>query len=122
MDHAESSPETKDRLDLRKQEVVFVGSRANNKSRFFPIIAPLCVLLCMAGAWAYLATLGAISRGWPLLAFVTFVMGVALIWRHRWVYWLCSGSSLFSVMAAFMATESQFSWVTLSFLYLFVTA
>jgi hypothetical protein len=85
-----------------------------------PTLLILGLLICLGSFGLYLSPWAPASKAWLLVPLM--VMGLALIWRYRWMYWLSSGSSVIGLLAAFMATESNLSVTALSFLYLFVRA
>jgi len=97
-----------------------MGIQKNNNSSSVLIFFLLGLLLCAASLGLYLSPWGAASRVWLLMPFMVVVIGLALVWRCRWMYWLSSSSSLIGVLLVFMATESNLSLTALSFLYLFV--
>jgi hypothetical protein len=97
-----------------------MGAQKDQKSLHVPMFILFGVLIGAGSLGLYLSPWRPASTTWLLVPFMTLVTGLALVWRHRWMYWLSSSGSLIGLLAAFMATESNLSRTTLSFLYLFV--
>jgi hypothetical protein len=93
-----------------------VGTQKNNNA----LSVLMFLLLGAASLGLHLSPWGAASKAWLLVPVIAVVIGLALVRRYRWMYWLSSGSSLIGVLGVFMATESNLSLTALSFLYLFV--
>lgn len=97
-----------------------MGAQKNNNLLSVPMFLLLGLLLFAGSFGLYLLPWGPVSRAWLLVPFMAVAMGLALVWRYRWMYWLSSSSSLMGALAVFMAMESDLSVAALSFLYLFV--
>ena len=93
-----------------------MGTQKNNNA----LSVLMFLLLGAASLGLYLSPWGPAFKAWLLVPVMVVVIGLALVWRYRWMYWLSSSSSLIGVLGVFMATESNLSLTALSFLYLFV--
>lgn len=99
-----------------------MGGLKNNDVTLFPFSMLLCSLLCLVNLGLSFSPVGPASRLWLWVPFLALFMGLALVWRYRWVAWVSSASSVLSLLVAFIAAESNLSLTALSFLYLFVQA
>lgn len=97
-----------------------MGGLKNNDVTLFPFSMLLCSLLCLGSLGLSFSPVGPASKLWLWVPFLALVMGLALVWRYRWVAWVASASSVLSLLVAFMVAESNLSLTALSFLYLFV--